>query len=414
MITTAIIAEYNPFHKGHQYQLSEARRLTNADFLLVIMSGNFTQRGIPACFDKFTRADIAVACGADIVLELPVCYATQSAELFAEGAVSILHKLSVVDYLCFGSELSAEPSVFSEAASFFQNESALYQSKLRALLKEGISYPKARSKAAEGLLSEAALSLIQTPNSALGVEYCKALLKRKSKISLFPILRTGASYHDLSLSSERFVSASALRLLFNEKEERTEEFLSFLPAEAGKILMERALLPITERDLSLLLSYVLIRNEKKGEKSSLTVYSDISRELSSKMFSMQKTGSYEDLIEQIKTKQYTRTRLSRALLHLLLSITTSDISLFREEEAGYARVLSCSAKAAPLLKKMQLDSFIPIVSKASDQKKLTTQAQKKLFSYDLFASELYRSLVNQKHGVLLPNDFTYNVKKNLI
>lgn len=239
MRTVGIIAEYNPFHSGHEYHLIEAKKQAGADYAIVVMSPDFVQRGTPAIFDKYTRAEMALCTGADLVLELPVCYACGSAEFFAEGAVALLDRIGVVDALCFGSEteesaflsengnikvspLSKSPDIcaFSESentqaalfmrtADFLLNEPDSYRKRLQSLLRAGKTFPQAR---AEALQTEdsALAALLGAPNNVLGVEYCKALQKFSSAIRPLPIRREGNGYDSTALEGD-FCSATALR-----------------------------------------------------------------------------------------------------------------------------------------------------------------------------------------------------------
>ncbi|HJC22740.1 MAG TPA: nucleotidyltransferase family protein [Candidatus Eisenbergiella merdavium] len=198
MKVTGIIAEYNPLHKGHEYQLKEARRLTGADYIVVVMSGCFTQRGTPAVLDKYDRARMALSCGADLVLELPVRFACASAEYFASGAVSVLNATGCVDTLCFGSECGDTQALLSAAAFLNRAEqSPEYHTRLRGAQKAGLSYPAARSRALEDF-GGGDPSLFSLPNNILGIEYCRALETLKSPIRPLAIRRRG-SYHDTRL-----------------------------------------------------------------------------------------------------------------------------------------------------------------------------------------------------------------------
>ena len=240
MKVAGIIVEYNPFHKGHEYHIAETRRITGADFVVAVMSGNFTQRGIPACLDKFMRAECALACGADVVLELPFCYATGSAEYFAVGAVTILDKLGCVDSLCFGTETDVPISLYTETAAFLCKEPAGYKKTLQEGLRAGLTFPQARLAAARPYLSEEALTLLESPNALLGLEYCKALCRRKSRITPYTVGRVGAGYHEESVTSEGFSSATALRtLLAPDDTAFPEAFLSELPTAAAALLSEK-------------------------------------------------------------------------------------------------------------------------------------------------------------------------------
>ena len=204
MKVNGIVAEYNPFHNGHAYQMKHAKEATGADYTIIVMSGNFMQRGAPALLDKFTRAKMALECGADLVLELPTCYAASSAEFFAKGSVALFDKLGVTTNLCFGSECG-NIDTLSRIAEIFYTEPEPYVESLRCNLKKGMSFPIARTWA----LLQYAPSLsddkdvLSSPNNILGIEYLKALMSRNSKIVPFTTTRVGADYHDKRLGTNQ-------------------------------------------------------------------------------------------------------------------------------------------------------------------------------------------------------------------
>ena len=183
MKTAGIIAEYNPFHTGHQYHIEQTRAITGADFIIVVMSGDFVQRGAPAFLSKLVRTKMALLGGADLVLELPASCSCQSAEYFAYHGVSLLHALGCVDFLSFGSECG-DITQLRQAADFLTMESDAYKKYLRSLLQSGCSYPTARAKAAAALHPENAgfSTILDSPNNILGIEYLKALKRLKSAI----------------------------------------------------------------------------------------------------------------------------------------------------------------------------------------------------------------------------------------
>ena len=215
MKIAAVIAEYNPFHNGHAYQLHEIRRQTGADFILVMMSGDFVQRGAPACIDKYARCRMALNAGADMVCELPIYGALGSAEIFAESAVSLLNHLGCIDYLCFGAETIA-PSLFDAIIPILSDEPEEYKSLLQTGLKNGMNFPAARSQALCSLLGDArCCGILNQPNNILAIEYMKALYKSKSRIRPFPIKRSGAGYHSTDITAG-FSSATAIRRQLSE------------------------------------------------------------------------------------------------------------------------------------------------------------------------------------------------------
>ena len=213
MKTAGIIAEYNPFHRGHEYQIQYTREKLGADYVIVAMSGDYVQRGTPALISKHLRTEMALRCGADLVLEMPVSVSTASAEAFAMGGVSLLDSLGVVDILCFGSE-SGEITALKELAEVLVEEPEEYRILLKSFLSQGLSFPAARSQALteyfknprnftgddfDGVLTpllNQVTRILNTPNNILGIEYCKALLRLNSKIQPVTIRREGMGYHD--------------------------------------------------------------------------------------------------------------------------------------------------------------------------------------------------------------------------
>ena len=218
MKTIGIIAEFNPFHNGHKYLIDHCKRALDADRVVIVMSGDYVQRGAPAITDKFTRTRMALNCGADLVLELPIYYSLGSAEYFAEGAVSILDSLGYVDYLCFGSE-SPNPKRLEYLADILNSEPALFKKTLEKRLKDGDSFPLARKKALDAVLvhngeessSDDITDILTTPNNILAIEYLRSLKRRKSPIKPFIIERIGQPYH--SDTTSEIPSASGLRAL---------------------------------------------------------------------------------------------------------------------------------------------------------------------------------------------------------
>lgn len=365
MKAVGIIAEYNPFHNGHLYQMQEARRLSGADYLVVLMSPDFVQRGEPALLDKWSRARMALMAGGDLVLELPVRYATGSAESFAGGAVSILSNLGVVDSLSFGCEMSysesetSQTDILFEYASFLsKDEPEEYRSILKEHLKNGVTYAAARHLA---YLSYTGTSdpdgLLKSPNNILAIEYKKAILRNGSDLSILPIRRIGAGYHDQNvLHSGRYASATGIR----EALIQGRDIHPLMPAESFEILkdelsLRRFLLP---KDLDLVLHLAL--HEKK---SSLTDYADVSEDLANRIEHLlpQYLG-FDQFSGLLKTKQIAYTRVRRALLHILLGIR-SGLRSGSPFPTSYARVLGFRKSAAPLLHEIKVKASIPLITK---------------------------------------------------
>lgn len=402
MKVAGIIVEYNPFHKGHEYHIKETRRVTGADFVVAVMSGNFTQRGIPACLDKFTRAESALACGADVVLELPFCYATGSAEYFAEGAVTILEKLGCVDSLCFGTEADVPISLYTETAAFLCEEPASYKKALQDGLRAGLTFPQARLAAARPHLSPDALALLETPNALLGLEYCKALYRRKSKITPHTIARVGAGYHEDALVSEGFSSATALRTLLTPDDNFPHTFLSEMPEAAAALLSVKKYAPVFAEDFLSLYRYAVSQ-----KVDCLSSFADVSPELSGRLKKRFPSCDYEAFLDHIKTKQYTRTRIERCFLHILFGLEQDTLESFRKNEVCYARILGFRKTATPLLKTWKKTAALPVITKLAQKSKRCNPQEEALLAFDIAATDLYNTVVQQKHGVLLPDDYSY-------
>lgn len=424
MKVVGLITEYNPFHNGHLYHMEQARKLTGADYCIAVMSGHYVQRGEPACMDKYLRTQMALSSGADLILELPVAFATGSAEYFAAGAVSILDKLGVVDCLCFGSECGDLP-LLSSVASILSDEPEDFSALIKANLTNGDSYPAARSRALttwlsqgkEGrtLPSEQVSTLLSSPNNILGIEYIKALSRRSSSIEPVTIKRT-SNYLSKALSSP-FCSASAIRHVFESRIDESapptaqalKSIRSCVPEDTYQLMAENfcTRLPILADDFSSMLLYKLLASRN----ADLTDYVDISEDLERRIRS-RLTGftSFSDFIDAVKCRQYTRTRISRALLHLLLDIKTTDMAAYRADDfVSYARILGFRKSAEPLLKQIKANSRIPLITKVADAEKRLGATAFDMLNQEVFASNLYQSVVYQKYGCRIKNEYTYGI-----
>ena len=389
---TGIIAEYNPFHNGHAYQLEQARLLTGCDFLVVVMSGDYVQRGAPAVFDKYTRTRMALACGADLVLELPVACSCASAEFFASGAVSLLDGLGCVDFLCFGSE-SGNLQSLMEPARILAKESPVFQEALRRGLSLGLSFPAARKEAFRACASNP--DILDLPNNILGIEYLKALLQRESSIKPVTIKRKGQGYHDTLLDSG-FASASGIRRFLKQEEAPLSALPALkesLPDPVMEVLKDTLAhtLPVWEEDFSMLLRYELLRQSA----SDLTRYADISPDLGRRLKNCaDKFSSFSEFVALVKTKDVTYTRITRALFHILLNLTGEDTR--NSVAMPYARILGFRKDHSRILGLLKENSRIPIIPKAADYKTYLTPDLQPLFEKDLFAANLYETIAAAK------------------
>lgn len=401
MKITGLITEYNPFHKGHEYHIQKAKEITGADYIIVVMSGDFVQRGTPACVQKHMRAHMALVSGADLVLELPVSYATGSAELFAQGAVSILDSLGVVDHICFGSECGTiEPLM--KISQLLVEEPKWYRTALQEHLRKGLSYPAARACAMPEYKE-----LLSSPNNILGIEYCKALLRLSSHIQPVAIKRKGNLYHTDQLNTE-LPSATAIRkqisdfissdLLPGNKNLSQSAFakLQFLAAQipepAFSILSKEIDSSgiVTENDLSQMLLYRLL---SAASISELAEYMDVSEELASRIFKNRLNFiSFDQFADLLKTKELTRTRINRGLLHILLGIKKEPPT------AVYGRILGFRKDVVPLLSYIKNNTAIPVFTKTATISNQLNSDQQLLFNKSIDAALLYESILSQKRS----------------
>lgn len=395
MKTVGIIAEYNPFHNGHAYLLSKAKEVTGADYCIVVMSGDFVQRGAPALMNKYLRTEIALRNGADIVLELPACYSLSSAEYYASGAVALLDKLGVTDTLCFGSECG-DIKLLSEFASQLLSESKKFKSVLNLHLRSGMSYPNARNMALQASAPHLSsqIGIMSGSNNILGIEYCKALSRRASSIVPYTIRRTGACYHDASLDAG-YSSALAIRSALAATGELSS-IQDQVPLSAYTLMEDHygADYPIFSDDLSTLLHYQLLSELPEG----YTSHPDIDQKLSDRIAKM--LPQYQDFhtfCELLNTKNRTYTRIARSMMHILLHIQREEMTAYCEEDyIFYARMLGFRKDAKPLLSAIKENSAVPLISKLADADALLTPTGREMLTKDIFASHIYQLTTQHK------------------
>lgn len=376
-----IIAEYNPFHNGHAYQLAEAKAQLGDLPVIAVMSGNFTQRGLPAVADKWQRAEIAVKNGIDLVIELPTIFACRSAQYFATGAVSLLHNTGIVSHIVFGAE-NANLTALAATAKQMLTSPAL----LRQELKRGLSYPAAL---AASLDDNTAFNqnLSTAPNNILALEYLKALKTLKSSIVPVPIQRTGTMYHDLH-NNNGFASATAIRnyLLHNDWA-MISQVVSPQTLCTLKNLAATKLLGYDPDKLNLLLAYHL----RQLSPEIIQQWSECSEGLENKIKQAANSVSWQTAVQTIKSKRYPEARINRILLQLLLSSPSLNFKEALLNEPQYIRILAFNLRGRALLKKMKKKSKLPIITKLGRQA-LSVEREKaylKSLKIDLSASDLY-------------------------
>lgn len=406
-----IIAEYNPFHNGHLYHLKSSKKLTQTDYTVAIISGNFTQRGSTSIIDKWSKTKMALENGIDLVIELPVLYSISSAENFADGAIKILNSLGIIDYLSFGSETS-NIDILKNISEILYNEPNDYKKLLTKELDKGLSFPKARENALLGYIKNNSndikfdigkyTNIISSPNNILGIEYLKALKKYQSNIKPICIERTSANYNSTDISTKNSIannsicneltaigSATAIRELIKSKNYETIKDL--VPSSSYSLLMsclnDGCIVPdlnIFEKEI-----FYILRKMAIEEIANLP---DVSEGLE---FSIKKSANscnnIDDFLNIVKSKRYTVTRLQRILLYALLDISKKDIELSKRIEKPYVRILGFNENGKRLVSQIALNH--PEITLITSVKKFIDSNSNKdlqiMFDKDIFATDVY-------------------------
>ncbi len=421
MKTVAIIAEYNPFHKGHIYHLNKALELTNADYSIAIMGGNFLQRGQAAMWDKYTRATMCLTSSIDLVLELPFPYATGSAMDFAMGAVGILESLNSVDYLCFGAETS-DIKALQYVAQIILDEPSEYKNKLKSFLSDGFSYPSAREKALLSYTNEDKYSdILSNPNNILAIEYLCALKRFGSSIEPILIQRIKANYHDTEIQSD-ISSATAIRQLFEANEYSHGDIPDFSYIEAGLSSQVLDIIKNTYKKVAPIHTNALTPMLQSKLISAKNIFDicDMSPEIANKLLSLNLCNSYSDTIKALKTKDVTYSRIARSLIHLLLEYNEADRTMFiNDNYAYYANILGFKKESSSLIKHLHKTSLIPLITKKADFEKcvsgfhnISYEHSSRMWQLDMSATKLYNYLIYNTYNTVPKND--YNITLPII
>lgn len=412
MKTVGLITEYNPFHNGHAYHIEKAKMLTGADRVIVVMSGDFVQRGAPAVMPKHLRAESALLSGASLIIELPVCFATGSAEYFAQGSISLLNQLGCIDSICFGSECG-DLHLLKEIAQILADEPIEYQTALKQALKEGASFPAARQEALN-IYSDKYSEILASPNNILGIEYLKALAKIHSKMEPFTIKRIGTGYHDMDIDGQ-FSSATAIRSDIYQLADVNSSSESLplthiqtqVPSSCHELMKKnyQTRYPVKADDFSLLLKAKLL-SETAG---SLSHYLDMSPELANRILRLRNDYlSFEQFCDLLKTKELTRSRISRSFIHVLLGITNDWLTAMKAP-APYARILGFRRDHADLLGILKRTSDIPLIT--SPARAVLADTAYQMLELDIYASDLYESVITDLYGTPFHNELTKQIIK---
>ena len=385
MKIVGIVAEFNPMHNGHKYLLEKAKEITGADMAICIMSGNFTQAGNIGIENKFVRSKIAIENGFDLVIELPTIFATASAEFFCYGAINILNSLGCLDYLCFGSETGNTKELKVIAKKLLDNENNIWEI-ITESLKEGISFAKAREYAISKFLTAGELEISGKSNNILGIEYIKSLIKLNSKIEPIAIKRN---------TSPEFLSSKQIRDILQN--------YSYNNMLKQYILGSEQILkyPKLNDNMYEIIKYSVISNGKEKLKE---IY-EVTEGLENKIYNeVSESISYNDYIQNVKSKRYQLSKIKRILVNIILGITKDKFLYLNNNECCYAHILAINpSKKSEILSLLNKNAFIPIITSLSDDKIKTLPCivQKSLY-LDIKASNIH-SIINNS---ALNKDYT--------
>lgn len=391
----AVIAEYNPFHNGHLYQFQKAKKDTDSKYSIAILGSNFTQRGSTSVIDKWSKAQMALDNGFDLVVELPLLYSISSAENFAEGAIKLLDSMKVVDFLSFGTETD-DLQILDKIATILYEEPKAFKSLLSIELKKGISFPKARSNALMMYLKDIQkyTNILSSPNNILAIEYLKALKKYKSIIKPYSIQRFEADYNSNKVTGN-IASSTAIRNII--KDDNIPLLKKLLPESSFSILFENIKNGHIVSDLSVF-EKEIIYNLRKMDINEIKDLPDVSEGLEHLIKkAADSCNTLNDLLNMISTKRYTKTRLQRILLYSLIGISKNDMDMSKKVYP-YMRVLAFNDKGKFLVSE---------IAKANPKLEIITSVKR--FT-DLNTNRNYKTMMQKE--ILATNIYTLGFEQD--
>ena len=373
MKVVGIIAEFNPFHNGHMYLLNKTKKMFPDAIYVLIMSGNFTQRGEPSILDKKSKTEIALKAGFDLVVELPFPFATAASDVFADGAIKLAHALGVTD-LVFGSE--SDDLTYLEEMTDIELYDKSFDSLVRVYLASGLNYPSARSQAFTDITGKS----ISLPNDILANSYLKAIKRNNYSITAHSIKRTN-DYNSNQLE-ENISSASSIRKALLDGNDITEQVPSFVIPYLESIKDKI----ITSNDYFKYLKYKLITDNNDNS------YSSLDKSLLNKLKkNVAKVISYDELIDSVKTKNITYRKIARGLLYYLCDFTTDTKN--KMTDITYIRILGISGNGRSYLNKIKKDCYLPIISKF-------TREKDDMLAFEYKTTIIYSLEYNNKYNVV--------------
>ncbi|MCF8000700.1 MAG: nucleotidyltransferase [Halanaerobiales bacterium] len=421
MKVAGIIVEYNPFHLGHKYHIKKTREITNADYIVAIMTGNFMQRGTPAICDKWNRTKMALKGGVDLLIELPLCYSIRSAEYFAQASMRLLNALGIVDNVVFGSEYGKIDSL-QEIAKLLITENSYYKKRLNHYLNKGMVFPAARKYA---LIDQIKLKgnddfwaennifqILNGSNNILGIEYLKAKYKFNLDLNLKTIKRIGQDYHSKKIN-DKYVSATSIRKYINKNE--LTKIKDKVPNYTYQILdelVQKRQIPLNINNLGIM----LLAKIRRYTISDLTNIGDINENLAHRIKKAAKSaGNYKQLVNKLNTRSFTKTRFQRILMNIIFDLQKDILKKHDKHGPSYLRILGISKKGKNLLTHINNKTQLPVVINPSEYINDLTFKNENLLqnslSYDILGTDIYNLLYNNSEYRKAHKDFTKEIIK---
>lgn len=407
MKVLGIVGEYNPFHNGHLLHLVKSKEIVHPDFVIAVMSGNFMQRGTPSIIDKWKRAELAVSQGIDMVVELPTVYAISSAEDFADGSIKVLKEIGIINFLSFGSECG-DINKLETLADLLLNEPHDFKQLFTTELSTGISYPKALYNTTKKYFpnGEEFASILESPNNTLGIEYIKAMKKNNLKATVLTIGRNSEYYTENKEIINGIASGSTIRTLIEEN----QKFHTAVPFETFETIME------CKKQGNIVyginnFSNIILYKARTMPMQNLAKIQGVTEGLENRIKKAAiESTNFDEFIQNIKTKRYTESKITRILTAMLLDITKDDVILAKKTKP-YIRVLACNQNGKMLISEIakQNKHADIIISPANYLKNSKDKNKKLLLEKDILATDIYT--LGYKHNSPGGLDFTTNIMR---
>lgn len=394
MSTLGIVAEFNPFHNGHLHLIKESRKKNHVSSIICVISGNFMQRGEIAICNKWVRAEMALKAGADLVIELPFCFAVRSAYHFARGSIELLHRTGIVSHLAFGSE-SGNLEILQSISELVASEPKQYKELLKKHLSQGLSFPAARSKTIQSLSASKDYDIenvLLQANNILAIEYLRVILNESIPIKPFTITRIGSSYDSNDISS--YASAKAIRTALSNQQ--IDKISSSMPVTSLSLLKQEIKAghaPVFIDSLEQLMLFKLRMTSLQKLRNIYEINEGLEHKIQQAALS---SSNLKELTQNIKSKRYSLTRINRILLYTLFDLTSTQIKVFDEYGPLYLHILGFSAQGQKLLQEIKNKSTLPILNRGSDVKSIyqdkSNRVRAEMIGLDIKATDVYTLL----------------------